>query len=98
VKKLSSLFLIIVVIASIIPVFAQEGPNDGVGPIQIEFTGILTYEDVNGDEILEILVGGVVISPLPGFDANAYPAGQLHSERVSWSRRHAGIDKFLCGG
>jgi len=76
-RKLPILFIIVSIIGvSIIPAFGQEGTDDGIDRILIEISGTLTYEDVNGDGFNEVLVGGVVILPLPGFSSANYQEGQ----------------------
>jgi hypothetical protein len=70
---MKALLMLAMLALSFLPVLAQ----DDIAPIQVEITGLLTYEDVNSDGAYEILVGGIVIIPPMGFDANLYPPGQI---------------------
>jgi hypothetical protein len=70
---MKALLMLAMLALSFLPVLAQ----DDIAPIQVEITGLLTYEDVNSDSAYEILVGGIVIIPPMGFDANLYPPGQI---------------------
>jgi hypothetical protein len=69
--------LLLILALAILSAFAQENTDEEIPPIEIEITGALSYEDINGDGQLEILVGGVVIIPPDDFNPANYSQGQI---------------------
>jgi hypothetical protein len=77
VRKFSILLSLGIILASVIPIFAQESTSGGIEPILIEITGVLTYEDVDNNGLREVVVDGVVVSPPAGFSSGDFQEGQL---------------------